>query len=166
MSRLDEINTSRMGWPTAGPIEQKGDQHRAAIHFGDAVADRPDRRTMWFDSREELLALYNAAAHQLSRWDDIDRHVAFATHPSQPEPLARAPFEPSRPLSAIAVPTSAPLQQTTTVSASAPVPPSAAALAHDEAVPLRSVRPYVSAANDAPAAAAVTPDPIESAVGR
>ncbi|MBB2909293.1 hypothetical protein FHS43_000539 [Streptosporangium becharense] len=164
MSYIDEIYTSRLGWPTLGPIEQIGDHRRAAICFGNPV-DRPDRRTIWCDSREELLALYNAVGHQLARWDDMDRQRVMAAHPSQPspepalaaaappeaaDPLSRGPFEPVAQSQPVAAPELA-------VASAVPVPPSVTAIA--EAGQRSVVRPYVYAVTPAAPAAEVVPDP-------
>lgn len=110
MSIFDEVHSSRLGWPTPGPI-QRGDHGRlrVGIHLGDAHLDRPDRRTLWFEDRQELLALLNATSRQLERWDATLRQDAVQTHPSQQPAAAaagdvRGPFEP--PMSAMAVPNS------------------------------------------------------------
>lgn len=160
MSLLEEINTSRIGWPTPGPIHQRDDGKRqAGIKFGNP-ADRPDRRIMWFESKEELLELLNVGSYMLRCWDELEQQDAVKAHPSsQPEQPAaadpapvRAAFEPIRPLQPV---------HTVSGSGATPVPPSALALAAAaDDTPVRA-RPYVVAAiteTDAPMAE-VAPDP-------
>lgn len=150
MSIFDEVHSSRLGWPTPGPI-QRGDQGRlrVGIHLGDAHLDRPDRRTLWFEDRQELLALINSAGQQLARWDERLRQDAVQAHPSQQPAAAgdvgRGPFEP--PMSAMAVPSSMP-----------PAAPTVPAAPGGEGGAVR-VAPYVTAAASGGPVAADPPLP-------
>ncbi|MGC5009781.1 hypothetical protein ACLQ2R_03345 [Streptosporangium sp. DT93] len=173
MSHIDEITTSRLGWPTIGPIQQEGDRRRAAICFGER-SDRHDRSSLWLESREELIALINAASHQLSCWEAMDRQRATAAHPSHLDP---APLPPRTPTPApapapapepapslsdlLAPPLSTPFHHAPapmvrgpfdsatpplpSVESAVPVPPSVTAMAAPDAEPPRGVRPYLMA---------------------
>lgn len=179
MSHIDEIITARLGEATAGPIQQDGAARRAAICFG-YLADRPDRRTVWLESRAELLALYNAAGHQLARWDALDRQLAEDAHPSQPnpapasQPLQSSAPEPSTPpLAPVSAPAPVrgpfesahpqPPLQPLAVASAAPVPPSAVAMAEAMAdTDSRTyARPYVlqEPSPQGQSSEAVVPDP-------
>ncbi|WP_433382737.1 hypothetical protein [Streptosporangium sp. CA-115845] len=184
MSHIDEIITARLGEAPPGPIQQDGAARRAAINFG-YLADRPDRRTVWLETRAELLALYNAAGHQLTRWDALDRQLAEDAHPSQPNPApalgpashplkSSAPAPTAPPLAPVPAPAPVrgpfesahpqplqPLPLPSAVASAAPVPPSAVAMAEAlaDTDPRRGVRPYVLPTPAQPAGEAVVPDP-------
>lgn len=158
MSLLEEINTSRIGWPTPGPINQRDDGKRqAGIKFGNP-ADRPDRRIMWFESKEELLELLNVGSYMLRCWDELDQQDAVKAHPSsQPEQPAaaepspvRAAFEPVRSLQPV---------HPVSGSGATPVPPSAIALASPDRTSPRLARPYVVPQPEAGDAAVAEADP-------
>ncbi|WP_214327875.1 hypothetical protein [Nonomuraea sediminis] len=80
MSVLEETITTALGWPEAGRVQQvPGYRARAELVLGGGTS-------VWFDDRGALLALINAASHQLTRLEDIARREAERSHPSQQPP--------------------------------------------------------------------------------